>query len=184
MSDCKTFSNKNNRVLRVRPNQVLRHILLACMHDIFDPHMDDVWSHYDQIPCCTDHKNRIVLENQRKMCKCHSDQSQSRRVSGARGEWYWLLLGLQIPSRRGRKLPSLLIGSLVLGSLEMFSILRARMPPKVPSHLHRVNEPSVIEQSRIFLHSCNQFSVDTPYLYGSMLLRHKWLLHNTIRLNL
>ena len=34
------------------------------MHDIFDPHMDDVWSHYDQIPCYTDQKNRIVLENQ------------------------------------------------------------------------------------------------------------------------
>ena len=36
-----------------------------------------------------------------------------------------MLLGLQIPSRRGRKLPSLSIGSLVLGSLEIFSILRA-----------------------------------------------------------
>ena len=81
----KLSATKNNRVLDVRHNQVLRHILLACMHDIFDPHMDDVWSHYDQIPCCTDRKNRIVLENQHKMCKCHSDQSQSRRVSGARG---------------------------------------------------------------------------------------------------
>ena len=30
MSDCKTFGNKN-KVLHVRPNQVLRHILLACM---------------------------------------------------------------------------------------------------------------------------------------------------------
>ena len=95
-----------------------------------------------------------------------------------------MLLGLQIPSRRGRKLPSLSIGSLVLGSLEMFSILWARMPPKVPPHLHGVNEPFLIEQSHIFLHSRNRFSVDIPHLYGSMLLRRKWLLHNTICLNL
>ena len=38
----KLSATKNNRVLHVRHNQVLRHILLACMHDIFDPHMDDV----------------------------------------------------------------------------------------------------------------------------------------------